>query len=165
MNPLGKRHALRHGHTSRLHGRRISLTYSSWQAMRARCGPSQRDNSDRYRDKGITVCEEWSSFDAFLRDMGERPDGKSLDRISNLKGYCKTNCKWSTANEQARNMSSVKLTLETATQVAVRRLRGETCLSIAQAFGICESLPREIVRGRIWADALAAAKEIVNGAD
>lgn len=150
---------IRHGHASHLHGE--SATYKSWQAMRARCRYPERDTENKYVNRGISHDPAWDSFEQFLADMGERPKGTTLDRIDNDAGYSASNCKWSTHREQARNRRNARLTLETATQVAVRRLRGETCASIAGDFGISESLPREIVKGRTWPDALAAAKEIV----
>jgi hypothetical protein len=150
----------KHGHTSRqLTGGKESPTYRSWQAMRARCRLAGRDNADRYKNLGIVVCDRWSSFDNFLADMGERPDGMTLDRYPNSAGnYEPGNCRWATPQQQARNTRRSKLTLETATEVAVLRLRGVGCKEIAEQFGISESLPREIIRGRTWPDALDAAK-------
>jgi hypothetical protein len=60
---------------------------------------------------------------------------------------------------QARNRRNVKLTFETATEVAMAMLAGCSAKDIAQTYGISESLPREILAGRTWKDALALAKE------
>lgn len=163
LKPKSKRSAAhwRHGHASHEHpsGGKATPTYRSWQAMRTRCNNPHRDNGDRYFNKGITVCEQWSSFDAFLRDMGERPAGKTLDRIESMKGYSPDNCRWATPIEQARNTQHTKLTFETASQIAELRLRGMKCKDIAAKFGVSESLPREIVKGRCWVDALRAARD------
>lgn len=64
--------------------------------MKNRCG-------NRFYYKNVTFCEEWSLFENFLKDMGERPAGKSLDRVDNSLGYFKGNCRWATRREQVVN--------------------------------------------------------------
>lgn len=152
--------ALRHGH-ARSTGE--SPTYVSWCAMLTRCRNILRDTQKKHAGRGITVCDRWLSFDNFLADMGERPAGKTLERIDNDKGYAFDNCRWATPIEQARNRRSTRLDYPSAVAVAIARLRGESCGSIAKRYGISESLPREIVKGRTWPDASRAAHKIFEG--
>ncbi len=144
----------RHGHTK---NRTYSPTYHSWQAMLARCRNPQRDTTRKYSGRGITMDPRWDSFDAFLADMGERPDGTTLDRRDNNGNYTADNCQWATPVQQARNRRNARLTYETAYEVCRRMLVGETAAALAREFGCSESLPREILKGRTWRDASAAA--------
>lgn len=89
-----------------LHGMINTKTYRSWAAMIRRCTSDKSNRYQYYMAKGIKVCDEWRTFTNFLKDMGERPEGKSLDRIDNSKGYYKENCKWSTPKEQSLNRTS-----------------------------------------------------------
>lgn len=86
-----------------IHGYYGTPTYSTWASMVQRCTNPNRHNYPYYGGRGITFCKEWASFDAFLRDMGERPAGLTLDRIDVDGMYCPSNCRWSTRKEQAQN--------------------------------------------------------------
>ena len=85
------------------HGMTNTPTYTSWYAMKSRVkGHGEKHKAD-YLDRGITMCDRWQSFENFYADMGERPEGMTLDRIDNDGNYEPQNCKWSTALEQASN--------------------------------------------------------------
>lgn len=94
----------KHGHTPK-HSK-PSRTYNSWSNMVRRCTQPYHHKYYLYGAKGITVCDEWLDFSNFLRDMGERPEGKTLDRINGEIGYSKENCRWATPKEQQRNIKT-----------------------------------------------------------
>lgn len=91
------------------HGMFGTPTYRSWRAMLARCTDSRHKQFSDYGGRGITVAAEWKEFSAFVADMGVRPEGKTLDRINNDKGYCGGNCRWATRVEQARNKRTTRI--------------------------------------------------------
>jgi hypothetical protein len=91
-----------HGHTARC-GRYRSPTYRSWASMRQRTTNENCDAWLNYGGRGIQCCPEWGRFGNFIADMGERPEGKTLDRIDVDGDYESANCRWATPSEQARN--------------------------------------------------------------
>lgn len=96
----GREKRLKHGHRSNGQSR----TYNSWRAMRDRCSRPSAKNYANYGGRGICVCEDWlNSFDGFLKDMGERPPGMTLDRIDVHGNYEPGNCRWATPEEQEAN--------------------------------------------------------------
>ena len=90
----------KHGYAKR--GQKTS-EYTTWESMNARCNNQNNPSYEDYGGRGIKVCESWKNFQHFYDDMGERPEGMSLDRIDNSLGYDKENCRWATAKEQIHN--------------------------------------------------------------
>ena len=129
-----------HGHAQRMGH---SLTYRAWQAMKARC---LRPSAARFGRYQSLWHEPWRSFETFLADMGERPQGTTLDRIDNALPYGPDNCRWATPTQQARNRTN-KLDIKTArlirASIGIDRL-------IAEQFNISPTLVRKIRAGTIW---------------
>ena len=89
------------------HGLSYSKEYASWSSMKSRCQNENNPSYCRYGGRGISVSKEWSeSFSVFHKDMGECPNGYSLERKDNNKGYNKNNCKWASSKDQALNRRS-----------------------------------------------------------
>lgn len=89
--------------TSHGKAKELSPAYRSWICMRSRCNSPNNTSYFYYGGRGITICKEWNEFSNFLRDMGERPEGLTLDRIDPDGNYCKENCRWATRKEQLEN--------------------------------------------------------------
>lgn len=81
--------------------------YQTWRSMKYRCKSPGNSDYKHYGAKGISVCKKWDeSFEAFVSDMGERPEGYSLDRIDPLGNYEKGNCRWASNRKQADNKAT-----------------------------------------------------------
>lgn len=85
------------------HGMSKSKTYGSWRAMRERCLDPKNKRFANYGGRGISVCERWSQFHNFLSDMGERPEGHTIERIDVNRGYEPGNCMWIPSSKQCEN--------------------------------------------------------------
>ena len=87
--------------------------YRSYNAMKQRCLDPNASCFKNYGGRGITVCDRWLNDPlAFYEDMGDRPEGHTIDRIDNDGNYEPGNCRWATSTEQARNKRNTRPTSE-----------------------------------------------------
>jgi len=128
-----------------------SRAYRAWDAMKYRCHTPSSKSYARYGGRGITVCDRWrNSFEAFLDDMGEPPEGATLDRIDNSRGYNPDNCRWADAKEQARNRRSNRLTADDAMRIRQAPNSMRTA-DIARDIGVSATLVGYARQGKTWA--------------
>lgn len=99
------------------HGRTGTREYFVWQEMHKRCKNPQNKAYKNYGGRGITVCDRWRDFEAFMRDLGPRPDGATLERRDNEAGYEPSNCYWAPRRTQSRNRrNNIRATLSGVTK-------------------------------------------------
>lgn len=135
------------------HGKWRHPLYATWSAMKARCGNPKSISYGNYGARGVRVCDRWlgaDGFPNFLVDMGERPEGMSIDRIDGAKGYEPSNCRWATAAEQSRNARQVKLNEVSVCLMRHMRRRGARLNDIAHAFDVAPSTASLAINGRQW---------------
>lgn len=94
------------GWSSKAHLHSKHPQYGAWQQMILRCHDPKNSSFGRYGERGIRVCDRWrENFQHFLSDMGERPEGMTLDRIDPTGNYEPGNCRWADKRTQRANLS------------------------------------------------------------
>lgn len=124
--------------TARKHGLYGHALHRIWTGMRTRCNNPRARDYARYGGRGITICERWNDFAAFVQDMDNRPSPKHvLDRIDNDGPYAPENCRWVTLTESARNRrDTLRLTV------------GGVTRSLAE-WSELTGLPQHLIRHRL----------------
>lgn len=99
------------------HGKSKTKIYDLWVTMIQRCENPNATGYAGYGGNGVTVSDNWHSFEDFYSDMGDRPAGCSLDRIDGNLGYSKENCRWATHSEQLANRRRYERTTQNTSGV------------------------------------------------
>lgn len=145
---------------ARRHGECETRLYHIWEGMKARCGLNKGAPPRitlRYRDRGISVCEEWAgSYEAFCNWAlaNGYADHLSIDRLDGDLDYSPENCRWATRKEQQRNRRCNRLiTLDGRTQplIAWAEERGLSYTAVFKRLKAGWSVDRalsEPIRGR-----------------
>jgi hypothetical protein len=153
-----------HGLT-RIDGRRNPL-FSVWADMHKRCENPNATNYAYYGGRGIAVCARWCGergFEHFLADMGERPEGLTLDRRDAEGNYEPSNCRWATHAEQTANRRPyepvrhlgednprARLTEGQVREVRLLAAKGRSQQLLAREMGVSEATISLIVNRKTW---------------
>lgn len=113
------------------HGLSKTKAYGVWRNMKARCDDSRRKDYRRYGARGIGYNRSWEDFENFYADMGDVPEGMTLDRINNDEGYSKSNCRWATIEVQSRNKAPLKQGNPYKTGVTWRKERDKWVVNLS----------------------------------
>lgn len=140
------------GRMNRKHGQSTTATYASWRDAKARCYNPNVHSYPHYGGRGIGMCERWrNSFEAFLEDMGQKPDGLTLERENNDRDYEPGNCVWATRRDQSQNRPAFnRLNRKTAADVRRRLRAGESVEALAAEFGAARSTIQNVGDGKSW---------------
>jgi len=136
------------------HGLSGTREYESWKAMITRCYNEKSIMYYLYGGRGIKVCESWLGDKGpanFIKDMGPRPKGFSIDRIDTDGDYEPTNCRWASAKTQARNRRSSKLDESKVEKMRMLHKSGEKVKDIAEKYGVPEITAYFAISGKNWA--------------
>lgn len=133
------------------HRERNGRTYRSWIAMKKRCTDPKSVGWKYYGGKGITIHPRWAkTFINFLEDMGECPEGCSIERIDGNGNYEPGNCRWATQIEQSQNKSNITLTELAVLEARELFEKGSSIPDLVERYGVKYHAMYQAVKGLSW---------------
>jgi hypothetical protein len=125
--------------------------HRTWANMKGRCTNKTHTLYPQYGGRGISVCKRWSEhFWHFYEDMGDRPEGMTLDRIDNDGDYEPSNCKWSTQQEQTQNRSTNTLSPDKVRMIRLYSLLLISTSVISEMVVCSNSQVLDVLSGKSW---------------
>ena len=126
------------------HGKSKTKLFKVWTEMKQRCFNPNAEEYDRYGGRGITVCEEWKSFEPFYEwaVANGYAEGLQIDRIDNDGDYCPENCRWTTRKVQMSNRRNTVYLEHEGAQHTIREwcdITGKTYREVYREY--CTAIP------------------------
>lgn len=118
--------------------------------MRDRCLRAKSEAFADYGGRGIAICEQWGTFQGFFQDMGDPPEGLTLERIDVNGNYEKQNCRWASWTEQARNRRNSRFIMINGMRVHAKdaaRIFGVQYKTLMARINVYKWTDEELVRG------------------
>lgn len=132
------------------HGMTNTTTYQIWKGMKSRCLNPKNVNYRIYGGRGIAIEERWLTFQNFLNDMGERPEGMTLERKNSNGNYGPLNCIWASYTEQNRNSSHAKLTIHKVRRIREFHSVGVKAKTMIDLFGVSDTTFYDVINCKKW---------------
>lgn len=139
------------------HGMTNSPTWVTWMLMLQRCENPNHKSYGYYGGRGIKVCEQWHDFERFYADMGDRPEGMTIERNDPDAGYEPGNCRWATSEEQGNNKRSSRFVTYDGRTQTIAQWAAEIGISrqalrhrLEAGWSVKEALTMELNHGNGW---------------
>jgi len=134
------------------HGMRNTRIYSIWCGMKKRCALKSHKAFPNYGGRGITVCQEWLTFENFYAwsRISGYAENLTIDRIDNNKGYFAENCRWVTLQQNSSHRRTNILTIDQVKQIKTFIAAGVRGCEIAAKFSINQKIVSNIKNNKRW---------------
>lgn len=131
--------------------------YKLWRGIKNRCLNKNSKDYHRYGAIGIKLYEPWIndpiSFIQYIKStIGDRPTGKTLDRINNKRGYEPENLRWATGSQQMRNSRNLKINESIVRDIKTKYNNGVKQTDLAVEYNLSKIHIWRIINGQAWSD-------------